>query len=513
MGRRGVYFNSHSTGSKHKDQAPICKEASYVEGTRTSNYCTGGSRVITSEAACKAAAKALRQRYVMKGSWYTSPKGCLTSRWDRRGVFFNTHRSGRGHKDQAPICARSAEAVEDELELEMDMEMELGELDFEEEMEIADEFEFAEELETEVGEWQEFELSGDFFKYTGTGEQKPCFRSDSKHSLGKPKSLAEAKAKMLNTPACRVDGYHLMYSPYSSSWGAYCCTKRDNVVPQKNWQIHVLSLPATFEYYGTGEQKPCFANKSKHSLGKPKSLAAAKEEMLKNPECRKDGYHLMYSPYSSSWGAYCCPVHDNVVPQKNWQVHILRLGATYGPAKEIGGLKASLTSAYSNYPAQNCIDGNTNNFCHGLKGTGDTLTITLPTDVKVTQIKIYNRKSCCQGRLKGAKVSANGQLCGTISDAQSRTLYMTVNCANAPLANKVTIQTFDLLNIANVKVVGKTEVTAEDEDEFEYEIGAGGESGFFNFYTNMFIFCGVSFAAGWYLSTHNEHKYTSLLQN
>ena len=43
--------------------------------------------------------------FVAAGNYVSSPKGCLNSEWDGRGVFYNGHASGKSQPNQGPICS------------------------------------------------------------------------------------------------------------------------------------------------------------------------------------------------------------------------------------------------------------------------------------------------------------------------------------------------------------------------------------------------------------------------
>mmetsp|Transcript_128839 Transcript_128839/g.223432 ORF Transcript_128839/g.223432 Transcript_128839/m.223432 type:complete len:509 (+) Transcript_128839:72-1598(+) len=77
-------------------------------GARNSNECPAGSAQIESESECHSAADILGKTYHNAGSWAGSPKGCLLSEWDGRGVFYNLQGLGSSHIDQAPICKAPA---------------------------------------------------------------------------------------------------------------------------------------------------------------------------------------------------------------------------------------------------------------------------------------------------------------------------------------------------------------------------------------------------------------------
>jgi len=97
--------DKHEARDHKREAANRTQVAKFVVGGRHQTVCPSGFGPITHESDCKVAAKALGKSYVAAGSWVTSPKGCLTSEWDGRGVYFNSHATGSAHADQAPICA------------------------------------------------------------------------------------------------------------------------------------------------------------------------------------------------------------------------------------------------------------------------------------------------------------------------------------------------------------------------------------------------------------------------
>jgi len=50
------------------------------------------------------------------------------------------------------------------------------------------------------------------------------------------------------------------------------------------------------------------------------------------------------------------------------------------------------------------IDGNDNTASHTNCGAGESITITFPTSQAISDIKIKNRKDCCQERIIGASL-------------------------------------------------------------------------------------------------------------
>lgn len=61
------------------------------------------------------------------------------------------------------------------------------------------------------------------------------------------------------------------------------------------------------------------------------------------------------------------------------------------------------SSAYGGaYPASNLIDGNLNNFNHTEAGSNEWVLVELNQIRKIKDIKIINRRDCCQNRIVGA---------------------------------------------------------------------------------------------------------------
>jgi len=108
----------------------------------------------------------------------------------------------------------------------------------------------------------------------------------------------------------------------------------------------------------------------------------------------------------------------------------------------------SLTS--TRLPASNCFDGNTNTMCHGGQGSGDTLTATISRS-DVSRVRIYNRKDCCQDRIRHAEVKVGGQLCGIV---QSTAAVIDISCPSPLSGNLVTVKTKNLLNLMQVEIFG-----------------------------------------------------------
>ena len=85
-------------------------EIEYVKGSRNTNECPNGADPITSLDDCKSAAQFFDMNFGATGGWSSSPKGCITSEWDGRGVYYNTHSTGNQHNAQAQICVKSSVA-------------------------------------------------------------------------------------------------------------------------------------------------------------------------------------------------------------------------------------------------------------------------------------------------------------------------------------------------------------------------------------------------------------------
>eukprot|EP00930_Biecheleria_cincta_P067071 TRINITY_DN5344_c0_g2_i1.p1 TRINITY_DN5344_c0_g2~~TRINITY_DN5344_c0_g2_i1.p1 ORF type:complete len:5220 (+),score=634.47 TRINITY_DN5344_c0_g2_i1:1608-17267(+) len=81
--------------------------ASFVVAHRGSNECPAESLPIRTASECANAADKLGKSYADAGAWPDSPHGCLTSEWDGRGVYFNSHPHGGRYANQAPICKRA----------------------------------------------------------------------------------------------------------------------------------------------------------------------------------------------------------------------------------------------------------------------------------------------------------------------------------------------------------------------------------------------------------------------
>ena len=76
----------------------------FIKGIRGENNCPPGNHPLIDVHDCRNAAVELGMSFIQSGDWSGSPKGCLTSEWDGREIFFNRNAIGSEHADQAPIC-------------------------------------------------------------------------------------------------------------------------------------------------------------------------------------------------------------------------------------------------------------------------------------------------------------------------------------------------------------------------------------------------------------------------
>lgn len=110
------------------------------------------------------------------------------------------------------------------------------------------------------------------------------------------------------------------------------------------------------------------------------------------------------------------------------------------------------TNYWGIYGAQDCIDGNLYNFCHGNNPRGDTLFVLLSQTSYVNTIRIVNRvDDCCRRRISGAVVKAGNTRCGVVPGTGA--YQFTINCPNVK-TNHITIETKEYLNIGEVEVYG-----------------------------------------------------------
>jgi hypothetical protein len=87
-------------------------------------------------------------------------------------------------------------------------------------------------------------------------------------------------------------------------------------------------------------------------------------------------------------------------------LHIAEIEIYNGKEKVL--LNESMIEMSSIYPGDNgdklMIDGNDNTASHTNCGAGESITITFPTSQAISDIKIKNRKDCCQERIIGASL-------------------------------------------------------------------------------------------------------------
>merc|ERR1719163_2606080 len=90
-------------GAKNCKKAPAPKY-SYA-GTGKNSCASVKKKPITTEAGCKAAAKAMKKTYAGKGSYSTWQKACFMT---SNRFYFNVHKAGKTHKSGNPVCAGAA---------------------------------------------------------------------------------------------------------------------------------------------------------------------------------------------------------------------------------------------------------------------------------------------------------------------------------------------------------------------------------------------------------------------
>ena len=136
-------------------------------------------------------------------------------------------------------------------------------------------------------------------------------------------------------------------------------------------------------------------------------------------------------------------------------------------ASQISAQGASMSSEHGSglYGASNCIDGSTSNFCHSVAdSTEPWLSIDLGSATSVESVVVYNRVSCCQGRLSPFEVfvgsaagDTSGAQCGDGAQTVAATVGpFTISCGGA-VGSHVTVRLSGserTLNIAEVQVLG-----------------------------------------------------------
>jgi hypothetical protein len=109
------------------------------------------------------------------------------------------------------------------------------------------------------------------------------------------------------------------------------------------------------------------------------------------------------------------------------------------------------------YGADLCHDGNADNFCHSGTTTAPWLTYDMGKTVVASQVKIFNRKSCCQNRLghHALQVSDDNKTwktCGTYTADSS--MEFTENCNAVGRYVRVQMLHNQWLNLGEVDVIG-----------------------------------------------------------
>merc|ERR1711959_529242 len=102
-GNCNYYSTEYLCQKVMKKKAP---KYSYA-GTGRNSCAQVNKKPITTEAGCKAAAKALKKRYAGKGSYSTWQKACFMT---SNRFYFNVHKAGKTHKSGNPVCAGPAKA-------------------------------------------------------------------------------------------------------------------------------------------------------------------------------------------------------------------------------------------------------------------------------------------------------------------------------------------------------------------------------------------------------------------
>merc|ERR1719407_225676 len=100
------YFNVHKAGKTHKSGNPVCagpaKTAPKYSMAGNGKSNCGKQKVVSSEAACKAAGKTLKKAWGGSGSYATWPKACFLY---NNKLYFNRHAKGKANKQGNPVCA------------------------------------------------------------------------------------------------------------------------------------------------------------------------------------------------------------------------------------------------------------------------------------------------------------------------------------------------------------------------------------------------------------------------
>merc|ERR1712037_750274 len=95
-----VYFNPGKTGRGHGAASPIC----VAKGKAS---CVGKDVPVKSEAACKAAAKAMKKPFQATVTYGAFPKGCYV-RTNR--FYYNKAKAGKANKVASLVCVKTVAA-------------------------------------------------------------------------------------------------------------------------------------------------------------------------------------------------------------------------------------------------------------------------------------------------------------------------------------------------------------------------------------------------------------------
>lgn len=118
------------------------------------------------------------------------------------------------------------------------------------------------------------------------------------------------------------------------------------------------------------------------------------------------------------------------------------------PVFKMSGAKATLHSASqsTNYSSSNYLAGNAlkndNSFTHTKAGAGQWWKASFKGGEQwVWKVRLQNRVDCCGDRLKGAKISIGGTLCGQINQPTQNGQWYEVQCQQPIRGDKVIVET------------------------------------------------------------------------
>jgi len=140
------------------------------------------------------------------------------------------------------------------------------------------------------------------------------------------------------------------------------------------------------------------------------------------------------------------------------------------------GVPTTQTSTGWGGSSSRAVDGNTNGQWSGRSCThtargGQSWSATLPEDLVVDNVVIYNRQDCCQNRINGAEVWVGTTKCGTVVYAASVSMYK-IQCPEGGIeGNKVTVKAAagQYLTLCEVKVMVATEEMGTEEMDEDAE--------------------------------------------